>query len=236
MPESVQARLLKIDGHLTTLNSTRQEVLDRKQMMVVEAVLRYGVILTDLGAYGETLGELAGEGRVADSLRAVAAFARAKAGAAEQQAVSFAALSSGHLDEEQYSSFVATQTSQQEALTSFGLAASTSQRQLVDHTYTGDAVTLAERMSGDMTRLVDQPVPPGFLDSATNSLGAHHRPDALGGDPARVRAARPGRPGPIRRDPAGRDRVTAGADHADRRDRAGRGAGPLPERLAAPAA
>ncbi|WP_326561056.1 sensor histidine kinase [Micromonospora sp. NBC_01796] len=172
VPESMQSRIEKIDDHLATLNNTRQEVLDRKQMLVVEAVLRYGVILTDLGDYGETLGELSGEGRVADSLRAVAAFARAKAGAAEEQAVGFTALRSARLDEEQYSSFVATQTSQQEALASFELAASASQNELVDKTYSGDAVTLAERAASDVARAVGQPTNAAFARSTSEAIGA----------------------------------------------------------------
>ncbi|WP_329107195.1 nitrate- and nitrite sensing domain-containing protein [Micromonospora sp. NBC_01699] len=172
VPESIQTRIGKIDDHLATLNSTRQEVLDRKQMLVVEAVLRYGVILTDLGDYGETLGELSGEGRVGDSLRAVAAFARAKAGASEEQAVGFTALRSARLDEEQYSSFVATQTSQQEALASFELAASASQNELVDKTYSGDAVTLAERAASDVARAVGQPTSAAFAKSTSEAIGA----------------------------------------------------------------
>jgi signal transduction histidine kinase len=171
VPVSMETRIQKIDEHLTTLNGTRQEVLDRKQMLVVEAVVRYGVILTDLGAYGETLGELSGEGRVAESLRAVAAFARAKAGAAEEQVVAFTALSSGQLDGEQYSSFVATQTSQQEAVAAFALAASASQQRVVNDTYNGDAVRLAERAASDVARLVDKP---------TNALLAKTTADAVG--------------------------------------------------------
>lgn len=172
VPGSVQSRIDKIDDHLATLNKTRQEVLDRKQMLVVEAVVRYGVILTDLGSYGETLGEVSGGGRVADSLRAVAAFARAKAGAAEEQAVAFTALSSGGLDKEQYSLFVATQTSQQEALASFELAASAGQHELVDSTYTGDAVTLAERSAADVSRSIGQPTSNAFAVSASSAIGA----------------------------------------------------------------
>ncbi|RKR90116.1 signal transduction histidine kinase [Micromonospora pisi] len=172
VPESMQARIAKIDGHLATLNGTRQEVLDRKQMLVVEAVLRYGVILADLGNYGETLGEVSGEGRVADSLRAVAAFARAKAGAAEEQAVGYAALRSGQLDEEQFSAFLATQTSQQEALASFELAASASQNELVDRTYSGDAVTLAERAVSEVGRAVNSTTTPAFAKTTSDAIGA----------------------------------------------------------------
>ena len=156
VPPAVRDRLRSIDDHLGTLNGTRQEVLDRKQMPVAEAVLRYGVILTDLVAYGEVLGQVSGDSSVAQSLRAVSAFARAKSATAEEEAVTFAALSSGQLDEEQRSSFVATLTSQQEALLAFSLVATPDQRSLVDSTVTGDAVVLADRLAADVSRSVGQ--------------------------------------------------------------------------------
>ena len=80
VPESVQARLAAIDDHLATLDDTRQEVLDREQMSVAEAVLRYGVVLTDLVAYGETPRSVLRRGRARGQPAArSAAFARAKA-------------------------------------------------------------------------------------------------------------------------------------------------------------
>ncbi|WP_243715677.1 sensor histidine kinase, partial [Micromonospora sp. KC207] len=152
----VRDRLKVIDDHLRTLNSTRQEVLDRKQMPVAEAALRYGVIVTDLVSYGDTLAQMPGQETLADNRRAVAAFAHAKAAVAEEQAVAYTALSTGRLDEEQFSSFVATLTSQQEALVSFSLAADPAQRALVDSTVSGDAVVLADRVAADLTRSVGQ--------------------------------------------------------------------------------
>ncbi|SCE72526.1 Signal transduction histidine kinase [Micromonospora haikouensis] len=156
VPADVRDRLKVIDDHLKTLNSTRQEVLDRKQMPVAEASLRYGVIVTDLVSYNDTLAQLPGQEALADNRRAVAAFAHAKAAVAEEQAVAYTALSSGRLDEEQFSSFVATLTSQQEALVSFSLSADPAQRALVDGTVSGDAVVLADRVAADLTRSVGQ--------------------------------------------------------------------------------
>ncbi|MFD0819691.1 nitrate- and nitrite sensing domain-containing protein, partial [Micromonospora zhanjiangensis] len=156
VPPAVQERLRSIDDHLSTLNGTRQEVLDRKQIPVAQALLRYGVILTDLVAYGEVLGQVAGDSSVAQSLRAVSAFARAKAALGEEEAVTFAALSSGQLDEEQFSSFVATLTGQQEALLAFSLVATPDQQALVNNSVTGDAVLLADRLAGDVARSVGQ--------------------------------------------------------------------------------
>lgn len=171
LPSAVRERLATIDEHLETLAATRQEVLDRQQMAVAEAALRYGVIITDLVAYGDGLAQLPGDERLADARRAVAAFARAKAAVAEEQSVAFTALISGRLDEEQFSSFVATLTSQQEALGAFTLAADPTQRALVESTVSGDAVTLADRVAADITRSVGQPSLVTAQD-ATAAIGA----------------------------------------------------------------
>ncbi|WFE51781.1 sensor histidine kinase [Micromonospora sp. WMMD1155] len=171
VPAALRERLAVIDEHLATLDGTRQEVLDRRQMAVAEAVLRYGVILTDLVSYGDGLAQLPGSESLADSRRAVAAFARAKASVAEEQAVAFTALTAGQLDSEQFSSFVATLTSQQESLVAFSLAADPVQRALVDSTVAGDAVGLADRVATDITRSVGQR-PLVSAQDATAAIGA----------------------------------------------------------------
>jgi signal transduction histidine kinase len=172
VPNTVESRLARIDEHLTTLNGTRQDVISNEQVSVSEAILRYGVIITDLVSYGEVIGQIAGEGELADSLRALAAFANAKAATAEEQAVGYAALSAGgRLDEEQFSAFVATLTSQQEALLSFSLAASGTQQELVNSTVTGDAVILADRAANEISRSVGQRSAI-TADAAARSIGA----------------------------------------------------------------
>ncbi|MFI7604040.1 nitrate- and nitrite sensing domain-containing protein [Micromonospora sp. NPDC049366] len=171
VPAAVADRLAAIDDHLDTLGSTRQEVTARRQMAVAEAVLRYGVILADLVSYGDGLAQLPGSESLSDSRRAVAAFARAKSSVAEEEAVAFTALSAGQLDEEQFSSFVATLTSQQEALLAFSLAAAPGQRALVNSTVSGDAVGLADRVAADITRSVGQR-PLVSAQDATAAIGA----------------------------------------------------------------
>nr|WP_232234663.1 nitrate- and nitrite sensing domain-containing protein [Actinoplanes sp. N902-109] len=165
-PAAVEARLDRIDDHLRTLDATRRKIAERDQIAVSEAVLRYSVVLTDLVGYGEDLSQYAGDGEVADSLRAVSAFARAKAGTAEQEAVTYAARVSGPISAEQLSSFTATQTSQQEALESFALVATTDQQNLVDRTVTGDAVNLADTTTTQVVR--GEPVTPKDI---SDSLG-----------------------------------------------------------------
>ncbi|HEU4423052.1 MAG TPA: nitrate- and nitrite sensing domain-containing protein [Pilimelia sp.] len=172
VPAAIQERLNRIDEHLTTLNGTRQEVLGNQQVSVTEAVLRYGVIIGDLVSYGEAIGQTAGEGELADGLRAVAAFAKAKAATAEEEAVAFAALASGgQLDQEEFSSFVATLTSQQEALLAFSLVANPDQRALVNATVTGDAVVLADQASNEVSRTVG-PEATITADDAARAIGA----------------------------------------------------------------
>ncbi|MER7165851.1 nitrate- and nitrite sensing domain-containing protein [Micromonospora sp. NPDC000207] len=171
VPTSVDNRLDVIDNHLDTLSGTRQGVLDRRQMPVAAAALRYGVVLGDLVSYGDVLAQLSGDDRLAENRRAVAAFSRAKGAVAEQEAVAFTALVGGRLDEEQFSSFVATLTGQQEALLSFSLAADPAQRALVDSTVSGDAVGLADKIASDITRSVGQSALV-TKEEAANSIGA----------------------------------------------------------------
>ncbi|MBQ1053878.1 sensor histidine kinase [Micromonospora sp. C32] len=157
VPGAVSTQLKVIDAHLSTLNGTRQEVLDRSQMPVAEASLRYGIVLDDLVAYSDALAQQPGAESLADARRAVAAFAHAKAQVAEEQAVAFTALGAGRIDEEQFSSFVATLTGQQEALLTFSRSATPAQRALVDRTVSGDAVQLADRVAADLSRSVGRP-------------------------------------------------------------------------------
>jgi len=152
VPEAITERLRRIDEHLSTLDAVRQEILARQSASVGQVMLRYGAILSDLVAYREEIVQIAGDSTLADSMRAVAAFSKAKAEASEEQAVAYSALKAGVFDNEQFSSFLATLTAQQEALVAFSLAASDAQRTLVDSTVTGDAVQLADRMAGELTR------------------------------------------------------------------------------------
>nr|MDT0661087.1 nitrate- and nitrite sensing domain-containing protein [Micromonospora sp. DSM 115978] len=172
----VDARLDRIDELLRTLNGTRQDVLARGELSPSEAVLRYSVVITDLVAYVEVVGQTAGAGDLADSLRAAAAFAQAKAATGEEQAVAYAALSSGSrgLDQEQFSSFVATLTSQQAAQDAFALAASEQQKRLVSSAVTGDAVLLADQVATELTRSAGQRQAGISALDASRSLGSVH--------------------------------------------------------------
>jgi signal transduction histidine kinase len=105
---------------------------------------------------------------VADGLRALAAFAKAKAGTAEQEAIAYAARIAGDNSAEERTAFIATQTSQQEALTAFSLAASPAQQTLVNSVVTGDAVNLADQVSTEISR--GEAVPPTDVTAALGAI------------------------------------------------------------------
>jgi signal transduction histidine kinase len=160
VPRAVRDRLNNIDGKLSTINAIRQDVLAKQSASVSEVVVRYGVILSDLVSYSEVIGQIAGEGQLADSERAVAAFSQDKAATGEEQAVAFAALVDGNgqgLSQEQLAGFISTLTTQQEAQVAFSLAATPQLQSLVASAVTGDAVFLADRVETDLTRTVGAP-------------------------------------------------------------------------------
>ena len=62
----------------STLETTRQQVLTRSDLTVSAVVLRYGAMAEDLVAYRESLGQIAGDTALGDTLRAAAALSRTK--------------------------------------------------------------------------------------------------------------------------------------------------------------
>lgn len=127
VPEVVGVRLARIDDHLEALDVIRREVLGEGQVSVSAALLRYGVIVADVLAYQEAVGQVTDDVALAESVRAVAALSKAKIQMAEAQAIAFVALTAGGLAQEQLTAFLATQTGQQEALLSFTQAATAGQ-------------------------------------------------------------------------------------------------------------
>ncbi|HKT02976.1 MAG TPA: sensor histidine kinase, partial [Rugosimonospora sp.] len=156
LPTIVDNRLTRIDSQLNTLDTVRQEVSARRNISVAEVVARYTVVIDDLVAYHGEVAQIAGNTNVAGMLRAISAFALAKAATAQEAAVGFAALQSGgQLDQQQYSAFLATLTGQQSALSTFNLSATPAQLALVNTTITGDAVALADHAADQMARSVN---------------------------------------------------------------------------------
>jgi signal transduction histidine kinase len=171
VPGTVNDRLNAVDQQLDTLTTLRQQVTKKQGVSVTELVLRYGVVIDDMVSFHSQVSQIAGDTQLADSLRAVAAFAQAKAATSLEQATGYAALRSGTLDREQYNSFVATLTSQESAFAAFDLAASPAQRSMVHTIITGDAVQLADHVT-DQFRLSIASTPKLTADDLAGALGA----------------------------------------------------------------
>ena len=168
LPAAVRDRLLAIEDDLNTLDATRIEVVKRDGLGVAEVMSRYGVVLTDLLDYGEAVSPFAGDDEIGERLRATSGFSRAKAGAAELEAIAYAALTARDLSIEQRTALIAAQTSQQEGLLTFVSFASPSQQSLVKSMVTGDAVTLADKVSTQLGRGVV--IPPTDVTRAFGAL------------------------------------------------------------------
>ena len=172
VPALVQARLTVIDENLEALTSLRQQILDNRQMSVSQVILRYGMLFNSLISYNEGLSQLPGVDELSESRRALASFALAKAAVAEEEVTIYIALSAQGGSYEQFSTFMATLTGQQEAMLDFTRSADAEQRALVSATVAGDAVVLADRVTSDVTRSINAPVGLVTAAEATAAVGA----------------------------------------------------------------
>jgi hypothetical protein len=167
VPAGVDDRLRRIDDQLPAVAKIRQEVQAQSSASISEILVRYGVIINALVDYRSELDRITDDQLVASSLRAVAAFSKAKSQIEEEQAVAYSALISGSVDPEEFSSFLGTLTAQQEAFIAFALAATQQQRQIVNSTITGDAIDLADQVATQLRRSVG--APPASPDQAKKS-------------------------------------------------------------------
>ncbi|WP_432837716.1 sensor histidine kinase [Dactylosporangium sp. CA-092794] len=170
VPGDVQQRLNRIDEQIADIGKVRQ-VVNARGGSVPQVILRYGVVIDDLVAYREALSQVTGNQGLSDALRAAGAFSKAKAGLDDEQALAFTMLQAHSTDEQQLGSLLVTLTVQQESFITFSLAANVDQRQIVASAITGDAVELADEVTGQLRRSTTQTM--GLrLEDAMSSLGA----------------------------------------------------------------
>jgi signal transduction histidine kinase len=169
--DPVGGRLDRVDQQLGTLGTIRQEILGDANVTVSAVILRYGMIVFDLIAYQESIGQITDDPSLAESVRAVAALSKAKIQMAEAQAVAYVALREGLAAEERVTSFLATQTGIQESLLAFSLSARPDQLAQVNSVLTGDAVVFAERAASDVIRSAGSS-PRITAEAASRALGA----------------------------------------------------------------
>jgi signal transduction histidine kinase len=150
VPDVVEARLIPVDEHVASLGEIRQQVLDDQPITELAAALRYGVIVTDVLAYQEAVGQVADDPSLAEEIRAMAAFARAKTLAGEAEALSWVAVAEGEFDAEQQTAFLATLTGQQEAQQTFAQAATPEQQEAVSTLLTGGPTEYLDNTATDV--------------------------------------------------------------------------------------
>lgn len=180
LPNTIESRLDRIDQQLETLGTVRQQVssaaaisqVSKRGISAAEVVAQYTVVIDDLVAFHGDLTQVAGNTKIANMLRAKAAFAEAKAQTAQEDAVGFSALVSGKLDQQEYSAFLATLTGQESALSTFNLSGTSAQLNLVDSSITGDAVTLSDRTADLMSRSVNAPTALITAEDFAASIGS----------------------------------------------------------------
>jgi signal transduction histidine kinase len=145
VPAVVGARLAVIDDHLDGLAVLRQQVLGDPPSTVSGANLRYGAVLVDVLGYQETVGGVVEDPALSEEIRAVVALSKAKAHAADAEAIAQVIAAGQRLDEEQLAAFLATQAGQEEAFLAFRQAATPQQQAVADRAITGGNVAFADR-------------------------------------------------------------------------------------------
>lgn len=172
VPEAVASRLDRVNQQLETLTTIRQEILGDSNVTSSAAMLRYGVIIDDLLAYQEAVGQVAGDAAVSESVQAVASLSRAKLQMSDGQAEAFLILHEGITDGEQVLVFLATQTGVQESLLAFSRVSTPAQQDIVNSTLAGGAVVLAEQAVNEIMRTAGEGTATIDVLTATRALGA----------------------------------------------------------------
>jgi signal transduction histidine kinase len=169
VPDLVDDRLVRADEQLANLDELRESVLADGDLAT--AVLQYGGIVRDLVSYQESVAQVTVNPELAESIRAVAAWSKARAEASESAVEAFLALSDENLENDQLTPFLATLTGRQEALLAFDLSATVEQQTIANSYYTGGPATLADNAERDVLRSAgsDPVITP---EAAASALGA----------------------------------------------------------------
>jgi signal transduction histidine kinase len=157
VPAVINGRLQAIDDHLAELDVLRQQVLGDPPITVSGAVLRYGAILTDVIGYQESVVGAVEDSALSEEIRATVALSKAKAHAADAEAIAQVIAAGQQLDEEQLGAFLATQAGQEEAFLAFRQTASPEQQAAADRAITGGNVEFADTGALELLQSAGEP-------------------------------------------------------------------------------
>jgi len=170
-PAAVVEPLARLDQHIAELEDARQQVLGENPVPASAALLRYGVLMSDVLAYQESVREVADDPQLTDEIRAVAAMSKAKTLAAEAEAFALVALADGVFTEEELTGFLGTQTGQQEAFLEFEKVATPQQQAVARSVITGGNVIFADLAIAQMMRSAGGPAGIAPMTAATSLRG-----------------------------------------------------------------
>ncbi|WP_045745076.1 sensor histidine kinase [Actinoplanes rectilineatus] len=151
VPAEVAARLDGVDDSLAGLAAIRAGVGGRADRNVSETAKRYGVVLTGLSGYETVVSRVAEPGVVADSLRALAAFSKIEAAAAEQAVQAYVARLTGDAGADRQRALISAQAIRADALADFRAVADTQQIALVESVLGDEEVVRADTVTARLT-------------------------------------------------------------------------------------
>ncbi|MFI7215259.1 sensor histidine kinase [Micromonospora maritima] len=150
LPRNFEARLDEIDDQLKDLPATRSQVLNGK-LKIDEAEKAYESLINDLLSIRDSATQLAGDNDLSDRMRAAAAVARQKEYLAQRRVVVHQALTQGQYSPALRDQFIASNTAQAQALSTFRSVATPADAEFFDQTVEGPDLRKAENLTGFMS-------------------------------------------------------------------------------------
>ena len=158
-----------VERYLATLDTLRAQVITQTAP-ASSVALRYEIVISSLNSYRESVAQNTNVSTAGNAIRAAALFSEAKQDMAYEEAVAYLSLRAGQFGSDERETFLTALHGQEQALVSFLDSATPAQQQLVRSTVSGDAVTLAELLTNQLSRAASTPdIAP---DDARNSFAA----------------------------------------------------------------
>jgi signal transduction histidine kinase len=151
IPDRVETRLTAIESQIAGLTDLRTAIGGRRGTGPADTAQRYGAVLAGLTGYENLLSQVAARGKVADSLRTVAAFTELESAATEQAALAYVARATNSLDAERQRALIAAQSTRASAVADLREVATRDQIALVDSVLADRAIARADELTTRLT-------------------------------------------------------------------------------------
>ena len=166
LPANFRDSLTAIDERLADLPAIRSQVTNaRLQFSQVDG--NYTILLTKLIEIRDSAAQLAGDTTLGDQMRAGAALARLKESLSDERVTGLTILSQGTFTPNLRSQYIATQTSQSQAIQAFKAVANPADAELFEQTVAGSDLRKVETYAGYLRSKSD----PDIKDRPFNAEG-----------------------------------------------------------------